>query len=104
MTSKTKHSESRCFHKSLSASGAATHRPNAKSISSTSLTCVRSSATVRPLRLILYLFIAVGQLDLLGSEYHTTHPTVPTARLSDSINLDSVDIFGRDRYVQDDGL
>ncbi|HWU88753.1 MAG TPA: M28 family peptidase [Kofleriaceae bacterium] len=52
-----------------------------------------------PRRSVLILFVAAEEQGLLGSEYFTRHPIVPTGKIVADINYDGGNIWGRSRDV-----
>jgi Zn-dependent M28 family amino/carboxypeptidase len=53
----------------------------------------------RPKRSILFAAVAAEEKNLLGSQFFTTHPTVPKGSLVANINIDGMNIWGRTRDV-----
>src|SRR5678815_2431791 len=48
-----------------------------------------------PRRSIYFASVTAEEQGLLGSEYLSKHPPIPTGRIAANINIDGINIFGR---------
>jgi Zn-dependent M28 family amino/carboxypeptidase len=63
-----------------------------------------ATATPRPRRSILFLFVTAEEQGLLGSTYYATHPLYPLAKTLAVLNLDALNVAGRTRDLTIVGL
>ena len=59
---------------------------------------------IAPRRSILFLFVAVEEQGLLGSEYYAAHPTYPPGKIAANLNFDGGNIWGKTRDITFIGL
>ncbi|MEP6993709.1 MAG: M28 family peptidase [Acidobacteriota bacterium] len=55
-------------------------------------------------RTVYFALVAAEEQNLLGSEYLTRHPPVPSGRIAADINIDGVAIWGKTKDVSEIGL
>ena len=64
------------------------------------LAVARSSANLpKPRRSQMFLFVTAEESGLLGSQYYAENPTVPSARIVASLNVDGGNVLGRVRNL-----
>jgi len=62
------------------------------------------AAGPRPLRSVLFLFVAAEEKGLLGSEYYAANPLYPLSKTAGVINTDSMGIYGPAKNFSISGL
>lgn len=58
-----------------------------------------TSLPSRPLRDVLFLFVAAEEQGLLGSQYYAENPTYPPGRIAANLNIDGANIWGKTTAV-----